>query len=343
MIDLNTIWFLLIGVLIIGYAILDGFDLGVGVIQLFTRDAKERKVNINAVGPVWDGNEVWLLTGGGALFAAFPIVYATVFSGFYLAFMLLLFFLIFRAGSFEFRKFSETPEAKKRWDLAFALGSIVPALLYGVAIGNIMKGLPIEIVDGKIVSHITFLGLLNPYAILIGLTGFAMFVMQGATYMTMKTEGSHLEKMIKWANGSYIAFISLYVISTIITLFVAPYLFEGIMKNILFWILFLLLLAGIVYYPVALKSKKFGLSFLTSSVMIATLIGLLALSLYPRLVPSSIDLTNFSLTIYNSSSSQYTLKTMLIIALIGMPIVIAYTIFIYRVFRGKVVLTKDSY
>lgn len=343
MIDLNTIWFLLIGVLIIGYAILDGFDLGVGVIQLFTKDERERKVNINAIGPVWDGNEVWLLTGGGALFAAFPVVYATVFSGFYLAFMLLLFFLIFRAVSFEFRKFSETPEAKKRWDIAFALGSFGPALLYGVAIGNVMKGLPIEIVDGKIVSHITFLGLLNPYAILIGLTGFAMFVMQGATYMTMRTDGAHLEKMIKWANGSYIAFVSLYVVSTIATIFVASYLFVGIMNNVLFWILFILLLASFIYYPIALKSKQFGRAFLSSSLMIALVIGLLALSLYPRFVPSSIDLANYSLTIYNASSSQYTLKTMLIIALIGMPVVIGYTIYIYRVFRGKVILTKDSY
>jgi cytochrome d ubiquinol oxidase subunit II len=343
MIDLNTIWFLLIGVLIIGYAILDGFDLGVGVIQLFTKDEKERKVNINAIGPVWDGNEVWLLTGGGALFAAFPPVYATVFSGFYMAFMLLLLFLVFRAVSFEFRKFSETSEAKKRWDLAFALGSTVPALLYGVAIGNVMKGLPIEIVDGKIVSHITFLGLLNPYAILIGLTGFAMFVMQGATYMTMKTEGAHLEKMVKWANGAYIAFVSLYVVSTIATLFVASYLFQGIMRNVLFWILFILLLASLVYYPIKLKSRNFGWAFLSSSLMIALVIGLFALSIYPRLVPSSIDLENYSLTIYNASSSQYTLNTMLIIALIGMPVVIGYTIFIYKVFRGKVILTKDSY
>lgn len=343
MIDLNTVWFLLIGVLIIGYAILDGFDLGVGVIQLFTKDAKERKININAIGPVWDGNEVWLLTGGGALFAAFPVVYATVFSGFYMAFMLLLFFLVFRAVSFEFRKFSETEEAKKRWDLAFALGSTVPALLYGVAIGNIMKGLPIQIVDGKIVSQITFLGLLNPFAILIGLTGFAMFVMQGAIYMTMKTEGAHLEKMIKWANAGWIAFVSLYVVATIVTMFVASYLFVGIMNNPLFWILSLLLIAGIIYIPIGLKSRKFGWSFLASSTTIAAVIGHLALGLYPRLVPSSFDLENFSLTIYNASSSQYTLQTMLIIALIGMPVVIGYTIFIYRVFKGKVILTKDSY
>jgi len=343
MIDLNTIWFLLIGVLIIGYAILDGFDLGVGVIQLFTKDENERRININAVGPVWDGNEVWLLTGGGALFAAFPIVYATVFSGFYLAFMLLLLFLIFRAVSFEFRKFSETPAEKKRWDMAFALGSTVPALLYGVAIGNLMRGLPIKFVDGKIVSDITFLGLLNPFALLIGLTGFAMFVMHGAIYLTMKTTDQHQERMIKWANNSWIVFVSLYVISTVVSLFVAKYLFDGILKNPLFWILFLLLLGSMIYIPVGLKSRKFGWSFFASSAMITSVIGLLAVSLHPRLVPSSINLDEFSLTVYNASSTQYTLQTMLIIALIGMPIVIGYTIYIYRVFKGKVIITQDSY
>lgn len=343
MMDLNTIWFILIGVLIIGYAILDGFDLGVGIIQLFTKDENERRVNINSIGPVWDGNEVWLLTGGGALFASFPIVYATVFSGFYLAFMLLLFFLIFRAVSFEFRKFSESPDTKKKWDLAFAVGSFGPALLYGVAVGNIMRGLPIEFVDGEIISHITFIGLLNPYALLIGLTGFAMFVMHGAIYLTMKTDGSHQERMVKWANGWWIAFVALYVLSTIYTMFEASYLFKEVLKNVLFYAVFILLLISIIYIPISLKSKKFGRAFIASSVMIASVVGLFALSLYPKLVPSSTDLENFSLTIYNASSSQYTLKTMLIIALIGMPIVIAYTIYIYRVFKGKVVIKKDSY
>ncbi len=343
MIDLNIIWFLLVGVLIIGYAILDGFDLGVGVIQLFTKDENERKVNINSIGPVWDGNEVWLLTGGGALFAAFPIVYATVFSGFYLAFMLLLYFLIFRAVSFEFRKFSETPEAKKKWDLAFAIGSFGPALLFGVAIGNIMRGLPVEIVDGKIVSHITFLGILNPYSLLIGVLGLVMFTMHGAIYLTLKTESEHQQKMINWASKLWMGFVALYVVSTLATFFIAPYLFDGMLKNPLFWVLFVLLLLSIVYIPVGLKAKKFGYTFLASSINIAAIIGLFAVSLFPRLVPSSINLETFSLTIYNASSTQRTLETMLIIALIGVPIVLVYTIIIYRIFKGKVILTKDSY
>lgn len=343
MIDLNTIWFLLVGILIIGYAILDGFDLGVGVIQLFTKDEDERKINVNAIGPVWDGNEVWLLTGGGALFAAFPPVYATVFSGFYIAFMLLLTALIFRAVSFEFRKYSESPAAKKRWDMAFALGSTVPALLYGVAFGNILAGLPIQITDGKITDSISFFGLLNPYSLLIGILSLLLFTMHGAIYMTMKSTGKQQDKMVSIASKTWIAVVILYFVATMATFFTASYLFEGILKNLLFWLLFILLFISIFYIPIGLKGKNFGRTFLASSIMIASMIGLAAISLFPRLVPSSIDLANGSLTIYNSSSSQGTLQTMLIIALLGMPFVIAYTIYIYRVFRGKVIITKDSY
>ena len=343
MIDLNTIWFLLVGVLIIGYAILDGFDLGVGVIQLFTKDEDERRININAVGPVWDGNEVWLLTGGGALFAAFPIVYATVFSGFYLAFMLLLTALIFRAVSFEFRKYSELSSSKKKWDVAFGLGSLVPALLYGVAIGNVMRGLPIEIVDRKIQSSITFFGLLNPYSLVVGILSLLLFTMHGAIYLTLKCDGTQQKKMSDLANKLWIAVVALYVLATSGTIFQAPYLFDGMLGNPLFWILFLLVLASAVYIPMGLKSKKYGYTFLSSSVFIAGMIGLFAVSLFPRLVPSNVNLANSSLTIYNASSTPRTLETMLIIALIGVPIVLVYTIFVYRVFKGKVVINQDSY
>ena len=342
MIDLNITWFLLIGILIIGYAILDGFDLGVGVIQLFTKDENEKRVNINAIGPVWDGNEVWLLTGGGALFAAFPAVYATVFSGFYLAFMLLLTALIFRAVSFEFRKYSNDPKNKKLWDLAFGLGSLLPSILYGVAIGNILRGLPIQLVNGKIISSITFLGLLNPYSILIGVLSLVMFTMHGAVYMTMKSSGNQQENMVGLINKLWIAFVVLYLAATLATFFSAPYLFNSILGNPLFWVLIVLLFVAIIYIPVGLKSKKFGLTFLSSSVMIAAMILLMALSLFPRLVPSNINL-DYSLTIYNASSTPRTLTTMLIIALIGMPFVVGYSIFIYRVFKGKVVINHDSY
>jgi cytochrome d ubiquinol oxidase subunit II len=343
MIDLNIVWFLLLAVLITGYAVLDGFDLGVGVIQLFTKDEEERKINVNAIGPVWDGNEVWLLTAGGAMFAAFPIVYATVFSGFYIAFMLLLTALIFRAVSFEFRKYSVSSRSRKLWDTSFALGSAVPALLYGVAIGNVLRGLPVLLVDGKVAESITFLGLLNPYSLLVGVLSLILFTMHGAIYLTMKSTGRQQDKMVSLAGKTWIVFIALYIITTFATFFSASFLFEGILKNPVFWILFILLFAGIFYIPVGLKAKRFGLTFLSSSIIVASATGMVAVSLYPRLVPSSIDLENGSLTIYNSASSQNTLFTMLIIALIGMPLVIGYTIYIYRVFKGKVIITKDSY
>ena len=337
--DLNIIWFLLVAVLLVGYAILDGFDLGVGVLHLFTKNEDEKRVNINAIGPVWDGNEVWLLTGGGALFAAFPVVYATVFSGFYLALMLLLFALIFRAVSFEFRGKVESEKWKKTWDTAFGLGSLLPAVLFGVAIGNILRGIPL---DGNRMFTGTFFTLLNPYSILVGVLSLVLFTMHGAIYMTMKSSGNQLERMKNMAPRLWISFVAIYVVVTIYSIFEAGYLFQNILSNPLFWILFILMLAAIIYIPVGLKSEKFGRAFFASSFTIACMMGLMAVSLFPRLVPSLTDL-NYSLTIYNASSTERTLFTMLIIALIGMPFVIGYTIYIYRAFKGKVQIGEHSY
>lgn len=337
--DLNTIWFLLIAVLLIGYAILDGFDLGVGVLHLFTKSEDEKRVNINAIGPVWDGNEVWLLTGGGALFAAFPIVYATVFSGFYIALMLLLFALIFRAVSFEFRGKVESEKWKGVWDLAFGLGSLLPAVLFGVAIGNILRGVPLN-ENGTFTG--SFFTLLNPYSILVGILSLVLFTMHGSIYLAMKTSGNQLERMKNIAPRLWMAFVALYVIATIYSFFEAGFLFQSIITYPLFWILFIPMLAAIIYIPVALKSEKFGRALFTSSFTIACMMGLMAISLFPRLVPSLTDLS-YSLTIYNASSSERTLFTMLIIALIGMPFVIGYTIYIYSAFKGKVQIGENSY
>jgi cytochrome bd ubiquinol oxidase subunit II len=337
--DLNVIWFLLVGVLLGGYAILDGFDLGVGVLHLFTRGDRERRILLNAIGPVWDGNEVWLLTGGGALFAAFPIVYATVFSGFYLALVLLLVALIFRAVALEFRSKVESPAWRSAWDTAFGIGSLLPAILLGVAFGNILRGIPLD-AQGNFTG--TFLGLLNPYAVLLGVLSLAVFVMHGAIYLAMKTQADLHARVVRWITPSWITVTILYVVATLATMFAAPFLFDGMLRNPITWMLFVLLLAGLIIIPVAAKSRRFGRAFLGSALSIAGMFGLCAVSLFPRLVPSSSD-PAYSLTIYNASSSQTTLWTMLVIALIGMPFVIGYTIFIYRAFRGPVVLTRDSY
>ncbi len=337
--DLNITWFLLVGVLIIGYAILDGFDLGVGVLSLFVKEDKEKRIYMNSIGPVWDGNEVWLLTGGGALFAAFPIVYATVFSGFYIAFMLLLAALIFRAVSFEFRSKVDSASWKKMWDTLFGIGSLLPSILFGVAIGNILRGLPIDS-QGQYIG--SFFGLLNPYSIIVGLLSLSLFVLHGAIYLTLKTEESVRNKILSILNKTWIIFTLLYAIASFYTFFEAPFLFDGILKNPLFWISFIIMLGSLILIPVFINGRQYFKAFISSSLLIATMIGLSAISLFPRLVPSNIGL-DYSLTIYNASSSQLTLKTMLYIALIGMPIVIAYTILIYRVFKGKVELNKESY
>ncbi len=345
--DLNTIWFILLAILIIGYAILDGFDLGVGVLHLFARDNDERRIHINAIGPVWDGNEVWLLTAGGALFAAFPSVYATAFSSFYLALVLLLTGLIFRAVSMEFRAKVDSPSWRKFWDWSFGLGSFIPALLFGVAVGNLLRGLPISITQiadkQEIMFKGSFLGLLNPYSLLIGVFSLVMLTMHGAVYLALKSTGDLNKRMQQWIPGLWMAFVILYIVATIATFFVSPYLFERILNHPLFWILLISLLASIVYIPVAVKAEQYFKALLASSTSIASIIGLGALSMFPRLIPSILNLDTYSLTAYRHSSSELTLTVMLIIALIGMPLVLAYTFFIYRIFKGKVYIGDDSY
>jgi cytochrome bd ubiquinol oxidase subunit II len=337
--DLNTIWFWIIGLLIIVYAILDGFDFGVGILSLFGRSEMERRIHFNAIGPVWDGNEVWLLTGGGALFAAFPAVYATVFSGFYLALMLLLAALIFRAVSFEFRNKVDSSTWRRVWDWAFGLGSLLPALLFGVAIGNILHGVPIDS-HGNYLG--TFLGLLNPYSIGVGLLSLVLFTMHGAIYLATKSDGNLRDRCQRVALNFWFAYVVLYIVITLWTWLGSPFLFNDSPGNAMFYIFDVVLLGSISYLPILLKAGTFSRAFVVSSLNIAAMLGQMALSLYPRLVPSSLDLHD-SLTINNSSSSALTLQTMLVIAVIGVPIVIAYSIFIHRVFRGKVEITEESY
>jgi cytochrome d ubiquinol oxidase subunit II len=336
---LQTTWFFLVGLLIAGYAILDGFDLGVGILSLFNRRGAERRIYMNAIGPVWDGNEVWLLTGGGALFAAFPPVYASVFSGFYLALMLLLVALIMRAVSLEFRGKVDSPGWQRFWDRAFGIGSLLPSLLFGVAVGNILRGIPLD-AAGNYTG--TFFTLLNPYAVLIGLLSLTMFTCHGALYLAIKGNEEIRARMLDWATRLWFGWVALYVIATLASIFVSPWLFTGLLGSPIFWVVFLLLLAGLLTLPLGVRGRRPGRAFLSSSIAIAATIGLAGLSLFPRLVPSLTD-PAFSLTAANSSSTPRTLETMLIIALIGMPLVLGYTIFIYRRFRGTVEITEASY
>ena len=337
--DLNAIWFVLIGVLFTGYAMLDGFDLGVGALHLFTKSDEERRVMLNAIGPVWDGNEVWLVTGGGALFAAFPNVYATVFSGFYLAFVLLLVALIFRAVAIEFRSKQPMRWWRQMWDIGFSAGSILSSLLIGVAMGNIAWGIPIDD-RGEFAG--TFWSLLHPYALLLGITTVALFMMHGAIYALMKTEGPLHDKLRGWINQCMIFFIVCYAVTTMATLLYVPHMAARVRANPWLFSIALANMLAIANIPREIHRGNDWRAFLSSCAVMITLMGLFGLEMFPNLVFSNPNPTH-SLDIHNAASSPKTLGIMLTMAGIGVPVVVAYTVSIYWIFRGKVRLDQMSY
>ena len=337
--DLHTIWFGLIGLLLTGYAVLDGFDLGVGALHLLTKKDEHRRLMINSIGPVWDGNEVWLVTGGGALFAAFPEVYATIFSGFYLAFMLLLCMLIFRAVAIEFRSKQPTPAWRQTWDISFSLASIGCSLLLGVAFGNVIWGVPL---DAQREFAGSFLGLLNPYALLVGVTTAALFMMHGAIYVVLKTEGELHQIARGWVNNAIIFFIICYGLTTIATLLYVPHMSERMRDHPVFFVIPVLTMLAIANIPREIHHGYDFIAFLSSGATMVGLMALVGVGIFPNLVLSRPH-PELSLTIYNAASSPKTLTIMLIIAAIGVPIVLAYTSSIYYLFRGKVKLDPMSY
>jgi cytochrome d ubiquinol oxidase subunit II len=337
--DLQLIWFILVGVLLTGYAILDGFDLGVGAVHLFAKKDEHRRIFLNAIGPVWDGNEVWLVTGGGALFAAFPEAYATVFSGFYLPFMLLLCALIFRAVAIEFRSKEPWPWWRKMWDILFALGSALSAFLIGVAMGNIVRGIPLD-ADHEFAG--TLLGLLNPYALLMGVTTLLLFAMHGTIYLVMKTEGELHDIVRGWVPRIIGCFLAAYILFNLYTLVAVPHVYDTVRARP--WILVVIAAAVLVILNIPREfhnGRDFN-AFMSSCFGMALMMAAFGMTYFPNMVLSS-PLPENSLTVMNASSSQKTLGIMLIIAGIGVPIVIAYTACIYYIFRGKTKLTSHSY
>jgi len=334
--DLNTLWCILIAILYIGFFLLEGFDFGVGILLPFLsrdKDAKKvdlkRRVMLNTIGPHWDGNEVWLLTAGGATFAAFPEWYATLFSGFYLAFFLLLLALIVRGVAFEYRSKDENPRWRTIWDWCIFIGSLVPALLLGVAFGNLVRGVPIDASMNYVGG---FLYLLNPYALLAGLSTLVTFTLYGAIFLSLKTTGELQQKAQSLAGR-------LWVISVILllALLVATYLATDILARlgvnpgaVPITGMVAILLAGYL-----LRRKRDGWAFAMTAVSIAFSLATLFMILYPRLMISSLN-PDWSLTIYNASSSPYTLRVMTIVAVIFVPIVLAYQGWSYWVFRKRI-------
>jgi len=324
---LQIIWFVLIGVLLIGYSILDGFDLGVGALLPFlAKKDEEKRALFNAIGPFWDGNEVWLITGGAALFSAFPQAYATVFSGFYLAFLIVLFSLIFRAVSLEFWGLDE--ERRGLWEWSFTIGSFFPSLLYGVALGNVISGIPL---DQGMEYKGGFLTLFRPFPLGLGLLGLAAILMQGTTFSAMKLNGEIQERARRITGKLQ----KIYIVLLILSFVLACIYVSGTISNTLAWLFLLVTLVSWFGIRFFLNEGKDTIAFYMSSLAFLGLWGIVGSIHFPYLVRASND-PSLSLTIYNASSSVMTLKVMLVIALIGLPIVIGYSIYVYRVFKGKI-------
>ncbi len=337
---LQFIWFTLFVVLVTGYAILDGFDLGVGMLHLFSTKDEERRLMLNSIGPVWDGNEVWLVTAGGALFAGFPAIYATICTAFYAPIMLLLSGLIFRAVAIEFR--SKRPSALWRWtwDVLFSLASLIIAFGLGLVLGNLIRGIPLD-AEGEYAGG--FLNLLNPFSLLVGLLTVSLFVMHGAIYILMKTEGAFHDKMRAYVNPTIILFIMVYAITTVATLIYQPHMAEAIKHRPVFFAIALINMLAIANIPREINHGKDGFAFISSCVNIVCLLALYAVGSYPNVLRALDGPEAYNLTIFNSSSSPKTLEILLLIAMIGVPLVVSYTLAIYWIFRGKVKLDSSSY
>jgi cytochrome d ubiquinol oxidase subunit II len=339
---LETIWFVLWGVLWAVYFMLDGFDLGVGMLMPFlARNDMEKQTMYRSVGPFWDGNEVWLITAGGVTFAAFPLMYAVMFSSLYSALMLLLFALIFRAVSIEFRNQVASPGWRAAWDFGTFLGSLLPALLLGVAFGNIFQGIPI---DGRGVYHGTLLTLLNPYGLLTGVVFVLLFLVHGAVWQAIKAGGDLHERSLSAARKLWPVLLAASVVFLAATR-LATGLWNNYLRSPLLLIVPLAAVAGLLATRLFLGRRACWKAWFASSLTIVgcTLFGVIGL--YPTLLPSTLDPAH-TITIHNAASTPLTLKIMLVVALIFVPIVIAYQTWVYILFKGKVTradLAQEGY
>ncbi len=362
--SLRVIWWLLLGALLIGFAVMDGFDLGAAILLPFiARTDNERRIVLNTVGPVWEGNQVWLILGAGAIFAAWPTLYAIAFSGFYLAMFLALAALILRPVSFKFRSDVDDPRWRAFWDYAFFTSGAVPALIFGVAVGNALRGVPFRLDDALRMTYEGGLpGLLNPFALLCGLVSCAMLIMHGAVYLALKADEPVAARAGAWGRGAALALLVLFIICGIYAAMgvegytiTSKLAHDGPSNPLLKTVTrapgallsnykaypWMLAAPVSVFVGAALTSfllrggRRAGLAWITSAVAVAGVIATAGFSAFPFLLPSSIE-PNASLTVWDSSSSQKTLLIMLIATIVFLPVVLIYTSFVYRVLRGRV-------
>lgn len=333
--DLSVLWFFLVAVLFVGYFFLEGFDYGVGILVPFLgKSDTERRVIVNSIGPFWDGNEVWLLTAGGATFAAFPHWYATLFSGFYLALFLMLVALILRGVAFEFRSKEPSRSWRNFWDWALCLGSFVPALLWGVALTNLLRGVPI---DSRMQYVGGFFDLLSPYTLVGGLAWLFLCVFHGALFLLLKTEGE-----IRARAGTVARRVGVAAIAAVVLLGVLSYsqtdLFTKVGAGITFWGAAL----AVVGAYLLTRTARHGFAFAASGLAIALVTIAIFWGLFPRVMVSSLN-PAWSLTVFNTASNPYTLKVMTIVALALVPVVLLYQGWTYWVFRQRVSAKQLEY
>lgn len=365
---LRVIWWLLLGVLLIGFAVMDGFDLGVGTLLPFVaKTDEERRLVINTIGPVWEGNQVWLVLGGGAIFAAWPPLYAVSFSGFYLAMFLILFALILRPVGFKYRGKMPSQRWRNNWDKALFIGGFIPALIMGVAVGNVLLGVPYHFDDTQRVFYTgNLLGLLTPFALLAGLVSVAMLVSHGAAMLVLKTSGPVAERSAKIGSIAAIASFVLFALAGVWVAFGLPgyqitsqVITDGasnpLLKTAEFsqaggWLHNYSSMPATILAPVVgllgalasaalLRKRRGGLAFIASGASIAGIIFTVGFAIFPFLLPSSTS-PGSSLTLWDASSSHLTLWVMLLATVIFLPIIIAYTTWVYRVLKGKTTLEE---
>ncbi len=338
--DYPTLWFLVVGFLFTGYSILEGFDFGAGAWHLFFKRDISRRVAINAIGPLWDANQVWLIIGGGTLFAGFPVMYATMLSVMYVPFMLFLMFGVLRAVAIKFRSTEEMYWWRQTWDIIYSVSNIMLAFLLGVVLGNVIQG--IEIGENNTYTGGVLFTFLNPYAIMVGFTSLSLFMTQGALFLLIKTEGRMHNNLTNLLRRGMIFFIISFGITTLYTLVFIPKITDNFRENPIMFVLPILAFFAVANVPRLATRKKYKLALVFSSLVMALLLVLFATELYPTLIPSTID-PKYDITIYNAASSEKSLGIMLTIVLIGTPLLAGYFYFLYSTFSGKVKLDDTSY
>jgi cytochrome d ubiquinol oxidase subunit II len=344
---METLWFILVALMLVAYVVLDGFDLGVGIVApLVAKGHDERRLALRSIGPVWDGNEVWLLAAGGALYFAFPLLYASSFSGFYLPLMMVLWLLMLRGIGLELRSHVEDTLAWTAFDFVFSLASLLLAVFFGAAVGNVVRGVPLG-PDGYFFEALWTdfqvgpnPGILDWYTVLTGVLALVTLGVHGAHYLAVKTEGEIQARSRRVAGAGWIALVLLTVLSLVATLSIRPRVLDNFGSYPWGWLIPLLVVLSLAAMPLYRRQGKDRHAFLASTAYIAGMLGGAAFALYPVLLPSSTD-PSYSLTIHNTKTGAYSLRVGLIWWSLGIVLAIGYFTFLYRSFRGKVALGED--